>query len=300
MPEHAQGGPKVVYVMGAGRSGSTILGVALGNCEGLFYAGELDKWIKRTGGPQLRDPERMSFWAQVREQVEGGGDLFDEPVASLERSSSLLRPSHWRTRRRLRARYLQTAQSLYRAVARVSGASYVVDSSHYPLRAHQLQRLGGIELYLLYLVRDPRRVVESFERQDGPERRFSRPVTNAYLWLTHMVSSFVFLRHPRERRLLVRYEEFVADPSGLLGRILTQIGSAAAVPDLSSLRTGLAIQGNRLLREQVVAFKPSAQSAPRAPLTWILQLPVSVSLGCLRPRASPAAGHRGSARLGRS
>ena len=29
--------PKVLYVLGAGRSGSTILGVALGNFEGVFF-----------------------------------------------------------------------------------------------------------------------------------------------------------------------------------------------------------------------------------------------------------------------
>ncbi|HEX4467726.1 MAG TPA: hypothetical protein VH025_11110, partial [Solirubrobacteraceae bacterium] len=43
---------KVLYVMGAGRSGSTILGVMLGNCEGIFYAGELDKWLPREGRPK--------------------------------------------------------------------------------------------------------------------------------------------------------------------------------------------------------------------------------------------------------
>ena len=37
--------PRVIYIMGAGRSGSTILGVSLGNCADLVYAGELDKWL---------------------------------------------------------------------------------------------------------------------------------------------------------------------------------------------------------------------------------------------------------------
>ncbi len=47
--------------MGAGRSGSTTLGVTLGNCAGVLYAGELDNWLARSGTP-LESPERLRFW----------------------------------------------------------------------------------------------------------------------------------------------------------------------------------------------------------------------------------------------
>src|SRR2546423_15271469 len=53
--------PKVVYVMGAGRSGSTILGVTLGNCADVFFAGELDKWLALSGKPTGEDTERVRF-----------------------------------------------------------------------------------------------------------------------------------------------------------------------------------------------------------------------------------------------
>ena len=59
--------PKVVYVMGSGRSGSTVLGVTLGNCESVFYAGELDAWLERSGAPILGGLERTRFWKAVRE-----------------------------------------------------------------------------------------------------------------------------------------------------------------------------------------------------------------------------------------
>ena len=58
--------PRVIYVMGAGRSGSTTLGITLGNCEGVFYAGELDNWLVRSGVPPVEDSERARFWSQVR------------------------------------------------------------------------------------------------------------------------------------------------------------------------------------------------------------------------------------------
>ena len=208
------GRPKVLYVMGAGRSGSTILGVALGNCGNVFFAGELDRWLARSGVP--RDgPERTRFWSVVREGVDDAAELFGGKTTSLERSSALLDIRKWPARRRLRQRYRRVSEDLYLAIRRVTGMTDIVDSSHYPLRAREAaEALQGIDLYLLFLVRDPQGVVASLGRDDVPERRFGVPRANAYLWLTYVLSVFVFLRHPRDRRLFVRHEDFVADPGG--------------------------------------------------------------------------------------
>src|ERR1700676_598924 len=74
-PMAEQSRPKVIYVMGAGRSGSTVLGVALGNCENVFFAGELDKWLVRRGAPNLTDDERTRFWSGVRGQGDGAAPV---------------------------------------------------------------------------------------------------------------------------------------------------------------------------------------------------------------------------------
>ncbi|HEX3510312.1 MAG TPA: hypothetical protein VHT27_04345, partial [Solirubrobacteraceae bacterium] len=134
-PGEPDGGtrPRVFYVMGAGRSGSTILGVTLGNCEGVFYAGELDAWLARSGEPLIPGPEGDAFWADVRERVPGAGELYGrEAQRSLERSLALLRVHRWPARRRLRSAYRRIAQDLYSAIAARAGADAIVDTSHYP------------------------------------------------------------------------------------------------------------------------------------------------------------------------
>src|ERR1700758_3634672 len=98
---------KVVYVMGAGRSGSSILGVALGNCEGVFFAGELNKWLPRKGTPSYPDPVREQFWSAVRARLPDAAELFGGEASALERSSALFRPAARRARRRMRERYRQ-------------------------------------------------------------------------------------------------------------------------------------------------------------------------------------------------
>jgi hypothetical protein len=287
---HAPGArPKVIYVLGAGRSGSTILGVTLGNCEGVFYAGELDKWLGRRGESPLPGAERASFWEQVRAGV-AAADLFGSATRCLERSSALVQPRCWRARRRLRSRYRRVAQELYLAVARTAQATHIVDTSHYPLRARELQALDGIELYLLFAVREPHSVVASFGREDVIERRFGPLAANAYMFLTYLVSTWVFLRHPRGRRLVMRHEDFRADPARAIRQVLDVAGSSAPVPDLRALGTGLPFQGNRLVRSDAVALQAGRPDpARRLLLTSVFQFPWRVILGRLRPAVDVSA-----------
>jgi hypothetical protein len=286
--------PKVVYVMGSGRSGSTILGVALGNCDGVCYAGELDNWLVRSGTPVLGGLERTRFWSTVRDDVPGARELFgNQAQRDLERSSAPFRLHRRRARRRLREGYRRVTEDLYRAIARAAGVTHVVDTSHFPLRARELQALAGIDLYLIFLVRDPRSVVDSFNlylnRNDVAERRLRVLSTNANLWLTHLLSVLVFLRQPRERRMLLRHEELLADPEGMLRQILDRVHCAASLPDLRSLSTGLPLNGNRLLSADVVSLKSQAVALRGGSRTTaLLQLPWTAIFSRLGPVAGAA------------
>ena len=100
---------KVIYVMGAGHSGSTILGVALGNCAGVFYAGELEEWLVNSGESPIGGTERTRFWKRVGEGVGRDASAIFGADANrcIERSSSILRVGRWGARRRWKATPLQ-------------------------------------------------------------------------------------------------------------------------------------------------------------------------------------------------
>jgi hypothetical protein len=94
----------------------------------------------------------------------------------------------------------------------------------------------------------------------------------------------VFLRHPRQRRLLVRHEEVLAEPERVLRRILDHVGSVAPIPDLTALATGLPIHANRLVGSPTVALeRGTEQIATRSWLTKALQLPAEAILSRLDP-----------------
>jgi hypothetical protein len=287
MPERT----KVIYLMGAGHSGSTILGVTLGNCEGCFYAGEVEEWLVRAGQPQWGASDRQRFWGEVTEQVDGRG-LFGTAVNRyVERSSAALRPERWPARARMLKRYRRVCAELFGAIARTADARYVVDSSHFPLRARELEKAKGIELYLIFLVRDPQSVIDSNTRElsehEVAERRWRALEMNANMWLTQLLSILVFLRHPRERRIFLRYEDLVADPEGVLRQLLDTVGSNAAIPDLQALGIGAPLQGNRLIRTDTIALRRSVPASPRwSLLTTLTQRPWLALLARLRPVAT--------------
>ena len=231
--------------------------------------------------------ERPRFWAAVRERVaEVPADESERRhMRRLERSSGLFR-LRGRPGRRVPERYRRLSADVLRAVASAAQATHVVDTSHYPRRAWQLQRAHGIDLYIVFLVRDAQEVIASWSRDDVPEPQFGTLKTNAYLWLTHLVSLVVFLRQPRARRLLLRHEDFVENPEGVLSELLSRVDASSPTPDVSSLSVGVPFQGNRLARSQTVVLdrRRSPATRGRSRLTAVMQLPWALVFSLLRPR----------------
>jgi len=285
---------RITYLMGAGHSGSSLLGVVLGNCEGFFYAGEVEEWLAKGGAARWGGGERTRFWERVRERVSEVPPQLRGGAANrlIERSSVLLQPERWAARRRLLPAYLSLQQELLRAIAETSGARNIIDSSHFPLRARELEKLPGVEVYLVFLVREPQEVVASHLRGISPhevaERRARSVTTNAGLWLTQLVSVLVFLRHPRRRRVFVRHEQLLADPERVLSELLERLDSRSALPDLGALEVGTPLEGNWMLRGATIALRRSGGAASHASarasrLTAVAQWPWRLVHSLLSP-----------------
>ncbi len=282
-PELSRGKPTgVVYVMGSGHSGSTILGVALGNCRGMFFAGELQRFLGRAGTPVLGGLERSRFWASVRAALPDAQQLYGNSAHRLlERSSAVLRVGSLRRRRALQGPYRSLAGRLFEAIADTAEADYVLDTSHFPLRARELQHVPGLDLCLVFLVRDPQAVVASVGRlgsgHSSARRMLTDLKTNVDLWLTYGLSLAAFRAQPPARRVFVRYEDLIERPETVLRTIIDRAGSTAEIPDLAHLRTGLAIHANRLIDSEEVALGRGGKGRPpqRSLLTWLLQWPWS-------------------------
>jgi Sulfotransferase family len=250
---------RIVYIMGAGRSGSTLFGILLGNGPGLFYAGELDAWIRRRGVPNGTDAALADFWGPVAERMRAWLDgPHPDFFHAFEHPRSLLR-RRGRHDRVARTAYRRYSRELFEAIRDESGGEVIIDSSHYPLRRWHLRGLPELDIRTILLVRDPRAVVGSLRNPVQTTTKSSWGGA-AYLWVVHPLSVAVYFFLPSSRRLLVRYEDFVDDPNGELDRIGVWLGVDFSSIDPSHLIPGPVFQGNRVRTNSVVRISKRSSS----------------------------------------
>ncbi len=278
----------VLYVMGYGRSGSTILDILLQQHPDVFGAGalgELFDWVEegRTcacGTPATECPT----WRPVLDELEREG-LSPADVRRIQRSVETRRAFPLLMGdllgRRTRQRYGDALDAVLRAVFEQSGARVVVDSSkagpRYVGRAVALSRFSSFDVKVLHLVRDGRGVAWSMMKRAGsPERgrRRSRLVgfTRAVAgWTQANVAALVSARTlGRGRVLQVRYEDLCERPGVTLRRIGAFVGLEMEEVSRLAAGGGELVPGHNIAGNRV-RFRRSLTL--EADLEWRTRLP---------------------------
>lgn len=237
---------KVLYIVGVGRSGSTLLERVLGGVPGFVNVGELVALFSRVALQDQRcgcgEPfSGCAFWRAVG--MHGFRDWDEELVRHLAE----LQPQVVRQRfvpyllaprtapvtfqRRL-GEYVEAYRDLYRALERVSGATVLVDASKSAAQLFALRHIRGLDFRVLNLVRDSRGVAHSWAKSDikMPQIRDREALMRTYaphrlamLWSALQAESTA-LRVMAPHGARVRYEDLVADPRCTLHRALTATG----------------------------------------------------------------------------
>jgi hypothetical protein len=227
---------KILYIVGWGRSGSTLLDILLGQIDGFASTGELRYiWERGVIGDWIcgcqRSVKTCPLWSEVLDaviatRVEDARTIvrWQQQATRFRHTPRLLHrtPSDVGKEDALRS-YISVMQRLYSAIGEATGARVIVDSSKRPSDAAALALAPDLELYVVHLVRDPRAVAHSWLRsQPGIDRH--GVVNSTMSWLAwNVMSDGVRSKLPR-RSMLVRYETFVQDPRSTLGRIVELVG----------------------------------------------------------------------------
>jgi Sulfotransferase family len=241
---------KVLYVVGLGRSGSTILSNSLGQIGGYFSAGELNFiWRHNVLENRLcgcgRPFHECPVWTRVMDEAFGGmGGVDAREMMRLQASGTRTRhiPLMLTARggQRLAQRLeklLIAYQRLYEAIGSVTDSQVIVDSSKEPAHGYAMSVVPDLDFYVLHLVRDPRAAAYSWlKKKPQPDSediehmvRFS-PAKSSALWDSWNASAEALWRRTPEKYLRIRYEDFVAYPRENLGRILGLVGATAELP----------------------------------------------------------------------
>jgi hypothetical protein len=238
--------PRLVYIAAWGRSGSTILGNILGALPGVFDAGELRHFWGRSGrsdrtcgcGATLAD---CPFWREVRAGVLADADL---PTDDLEEIHGWQREAI-RTRRTRRVidassaadlpsvpfgAYIESLRCLYRAIARVSGAEIIVDSSKKTGYGALVRHALNSTPVFVHLVRDPRATAFSWQRvrSSSPADAREMPRHSAFAssvnWVVCNLGGERLRRRGGDAALRIRYEDLVRSPRDVFRELAALIG----------------------------------------------------------------------------
>jgi hypothetical protein len=241
--------PKIVFIAGLHRSGTTVLDRLLGDADGCFPAGELHhlwRGLVLDFNCGCGEPLRTcAFWNDVRSEAFGSQSIGESrEVVEFQHRRLHSRPLQLaRLVRQGRAtpgregrdlefsHYADLLERLYGAVRSVSGAEVVVDSSKGPQDAYLLARLSEVEPYVVHIVRDPRAIAYSNTRPianpAAPTGFMPSPpaVINAVRWLTwNTVLELLVKPATLPRYLRISYEDFAARPAATAREIYALIG----------------------------------------------------------------------------
>jgi hypothetical protein len=267
---------KVLFISGAGRSGSTLLDMLLGQVSGFYSTGELRFiWSRGFGQNQLcgcGNPfSQCEFWTQVVKEAFGGFEninhaRMEELRASVEgrvskglpikRESKLLTPNK---------EYFDAYSNLYRAIQKISGCEFIVDSSKNPGHGFVVANVPQIDLFTVHLIRDSRAVAYSWRREKSRpeiywEQKFMgqrKILTSATRW-NSLQKSTEKLRQASKQYALLKYEDLVTNPQKSLFRLFDELRIEQPALNFidgvrANLKTSHTVSGNpvRFTRKEI-------------------------------------------------
>jgi hypothetical protein len=290
--------PQVLFLLSAGRSGSTLLELFLQTHPELVTAGEAHLVPFLADDPDAtcrcgRPLQQCPVWGPV---VSAPGFVADAAALRRLRESNdagrTLRPilipgvvtgrpipSH----RRAADGYAVAALRSLDQVAAAGGGSTVVDASKDLYRLDLLSRGSDRRLRTLVVVRDPRGFVCSVAGPAPDPRQLARVVGR---WVALHTLVHLWLRQARTPWRLVRYEDLATDPRGTLAPIGRWLGfdPDGFAPEHLHDTVGHGLAGNAAMhgrRAAVALDRRWEHDLDRATQRsiWAATAPVAVRLG---------------------
>ena len=255
---------KVLNITGWGRSGSTILGNVLGNCQGFFFGGELRNiWRYSLLNNSLCGcgvPLRMcDFWKKVFDNNFGGINNID--AKKVTKIIEKLKLSHYSRFAPIKllpfgekyfksnALSLTEVEKLFLSIQDVTDCKVIVDTTKSPLWGYLLSLMDNLDVYVVHLIRDPRGIAYSRQKkmvQPDKEKTIYTEQFNSFdssiKWNFRNVTSEYLWREKKEKYLMVRYEDFAREPKAIVNKILNFVSeSNISTPFVSENEVQLSI-----------------------------------------------------------
>lgn len=238
--------PRVVFIAGYGRSGSTLLERLIAAGSDTHALGEVLHLLKVGLPPDERcgcglPLGECPFWQSVGQRAFGGWSRFNAEEVAQARERVVrfkyipcLVAGVGTTQHRLdRNRLSRVAMSLYSAAADVADTAALIDSSKHPAYVYLLRRLA-LDLRCVLVVRDPRGVAFSWrkvvKRPEVVSETTMMPrygvAVSSLRWVAYN-ASVLALRRLGVPVIVVHYEDLIVDPQAVVNAVADFAGTPA-------------------------------------------------------------------------
>ncbi|MDC3333044.1 sulfotransferase [bacterium] len=255
---------KIVYIMGTGRSGTTILEVVLKASEGVDGYGEVTHFPKdgclndsQCSCGQLSSA--CEAWGQVASDIKHSGIKSPELVNSNIESHKHFFATYFGVNNKLQEDYNVLNNMIFERLFRESRGGVLVDSSKYPGRAIALSRTVNSPLHVVAVNRCPYELLSAFQKNNEGEQ-LPKSYINVFLYYLYVITCMRLASFKFKKFVSVRYEDFVTAPIDALLHIERKLGldlsgSKIAVENNMVINPGHIVTGNRLRKEKNIIFK---------------------------------------------
>ncbi|MGH7493282.1 MAG: sulfotransferase family protein [bacterium] len=225
---------EVIYLLGCGRSGSTLLDLVLGSHHRVASVGEIwyhHRWLENNFECTCGAPfESCDFWQAVTEKLRGSHNQAGVTPVQSRRGKvrallQLLAGGKLPARAQTRGYALATYR-LFKAVQEVSQKPVILDSSKNPMRLLYLGASGLFKIKIIHLIRDGRAYVNStrwpvkMPAQGGQTAPAQSVWRATWRWLlTNSLSSLICSRLPKASWCAIKYEDFASAPVVVMQRL---------------------------------------------------------------------------------
>lgn len=232
---------ELIYILGAGHCGSTILNLCLDRHTSVFGVSEIITLNRKSPGWSGNDHIiSQPFWSEVNHVMyKDYGKKLDEVVFNLRTSS----PSNYED--------IKQNKAVLESILRVSNKKIICDASKNSKRLNVLLASNFFRVHVIYLVRDGRAIVHAYRRKYGSWWPGLYNLISTDRAARRLMSKF-----GSDNWITVRYEDLVSDLEGTLLKICNfaqiKFESEMLYPDTSKFN---GIGGNRLIKYPIERIK---------------------------------------------
>jgi hypothetical protein len=259
----------ILYVLGAGRSGTTLLDIILGNSDDIKSCGELLRFVETKGVPPGTEEgsDVYEFWDGIKKCLNA---KYNEDIDynNLFISCRKVETHRWFLRtylnmvpNNLMNIYGIYNERLYDCIFETIDTNVLIDSSKWPGRLLALSKsIKNYDIKVVYLVRSPSAVIRSFGIKDIEQPYKGFVTSNIYYFIINFACNLVLYKLTDVKSVKVRYEDLLLNPGEQLKRIEDALNidlsrSIDIIENNRELVVDKLFEGNRIRKNKSIFLK---------------------------------------------